>query len=82
MVTNAVTHAGTSLTVLLHLNGTTVHVSVTDQEHNLPEHQMAAPAEEHGRGVHLVELLSDRWGASPTPEGKRVWAEFDVPGPG
>lgn len=81
MVTNAITHAGTSLTLQLDLNGARVHVAVTDQSTNLPERQTAAPAEEHGRGVHLVEMLSDRWGTSPTPEGKRVWAEFDVPEP-
>ncbi|MBK7621145.1 MAG: SpoIIE family protein phosphatase [Kineosporiaceae bacterium] len=83
MVTNAVTHAGTSLTLQFDLEsdleGTRVHVAVTDRNTNLPEHLLAAPVEEHGRGVHLVELLSDRWGTSPTPEGKRVWAEFDLP---
>ncbi|MBL8929763.1 MAG: SpoIIE family protein phosphatase [Kineosporiaceae bacterium] len=78
LVTNAVTHAETSLTLQLEVLERAVRVTVVDQSPALPEHQLAEPAEEHGRGVHLVELVSDRWGATITPDGKCVWAEFDL----
>ncbi|MEU6082609.1 ATP-binding protein [Streptomyces sp. NPDC047108] len=37
--------------------------------------------EEHGRGLLLVEALSDRWGQQARGEGKHVWCEFALPGP-
>ena len=33
---------------------------------------------ESGRGLLLVEELSDHWGAEPCKTGKTVWADFDV----
>jgi hypothetical protein len=34
-----------------------------------------------GRGVEIVEALSDTWGAQALPGGKVVWADLDVPDP-
>jgi serine/threonine-protein kinase RsbW len=37
-----------------------------------------------GRGLALVEALTDRWGTDPLPWGKRVWGELkesSPPGP-
>ena len=36
-----------------------------------PELEMS---QESGRGMLLVESVSDRWGYEPTARGKRVWA--------
>jgi anti-sigma regulatory factor (Ser/Thr protein kinase) len=33
------------------------------------------PSAEGGRGLHLVAALSTRWGWTPDPSGKSVWAE-------
>jgi hypothetical protein len=30
-----------------------------------------------GRGLRIVDAVSSDWGASATPNGKMVWAEFD-----
>ena len=30
-----------------------------------------------GRGLMLVEALTDRWGSAPTDDGKVVWFELD-----
>jgi anti-sigma regulatory factor (Ser/Thr protein kinase) len=85
LVANAVTHARSPLVLDLETERvrpdgrvTTVRVSVTDASQDAPEHQNAGPGEEHGRGVHLVHLLSSRWGTRPLPTGKCVWAELDV----
>lgn len=32
-----------------------------------------------GRGLLLVEAVTDRWGTDPDPTGKTVWFECDVP---
>ncbi|WP_235958826.1 ATP-binding protein [Actinomadura macrotermitis] len=37
---------------------------------------------ETGRGLHLVESFSVRWGWRGLPEGKVVWALFRAPGAG
>ncbi|MBT2471874.1 ATP-binding protein [Streptomyces sp. ISL-66] len=34
---------------------------------------------EGGRGLLLVEAVTDRWGTDPDPTGKTVWFECDVP---
>jgi hypothetical protein len=34
---------------------------------------------ESGRGLHVIDALSDRWGSTvPTDAGKVVWALFSV----
>ena len=30
-----------------------------------------------GKGLHIVDELSDEWGVDRSPRGKTVWAEFD-----
>ena len=37
--------------------------------------------DESGRGVPLMDALSDRWGTAPRGDGKVVWFELDVPTP-
>ena len=33
----------------------------------------------HGRGLALVEAVSDRWGVEQVPDGgKAIWLELDV----
>ncbi len=78
MVTNAVTHAHTALVLDLSTSGDAVNVSVTDSSSALPRHRTPGPAEEHGRGVHLIDVLSSDWGTQLLPHGKRVWARIDV----
>jgi hypothetical protein len=36
------------------------------------------PAEEHGRGVLLIDELANAWGVEPRADGKTVWFEIDV----
>ena len=80
LVTNAVRHAGTgqvSLSVQLVQAG--LRIEVDDSNPVLP--QLCLPDEhaENGRGLFLVAVLADRYGADPTPTGKRCWAEIALP---
>ncbi|MFJ8506956.1 ATP-binding protein [Streptomyces avermitilis] len=80
LVTNAVRHAGTgkvSLSVQLVQAG--LRIEVDDSNPVLP--QLCLPDEyaENGRGLFLVAALADRYGAEPTPTGKRCWAEIALP---
>jgi anti-sigma regulatory factor (Ser/Thr protein kinase) len=50
--------------------------------HREPENDVPALDAEVGRGLFLVETLSERWGWYPTrsPEGKVTWCEIDPSG--
>nr|BFE82181.1 hypothetical protein GCM10020093_047820 [Planobispora longispora] len=39
----------------------------------------ATGADDSGRGLRLVNRIARRWGFRPTPEGKIVWAEQNLP---
>ncbi|MEW1830365.1 ATP-binding protein [Streptomyces sp. NPDC088196] len=61
-----------------------VYVAVIDRSpHQLPEPRTPEPDEQSGRGLLLIETLSDRWGydilgPASRPWGKRCWAELRV----
>ncbi|WP_461110202.1 ATP-binding protein [Streptomyces calidiresistens] len=55
-----------------------VRIEVTDASPVLPPPVpgLPSPTAESGRGLPLVALFADRWGADPhPPTGKTVWAE-------
>ncbi len=62
---------------LLH-PGPCVLCAVADPSNRAPVTRQPGPLEETGRGLHLVESLSDQWGFCPSPDGrgKVVWAVF------
>jgi anti-sigma regulatory factor (Ser/Thr protein kinase) len=80
LVTNAVLHARTELTLALELRDGRVRISVTDRS------QAAATLRHYradaftGRGLGVVAALSDRWGVSTAADGKVVWAELAANG--
>jgi hypothetical protein len=39
----------------------------------------AAPGDEGGRGLFLVDQLAQRWGATRLSTGKVVWFEQQIP---
>ena len=55
-----------------------VLIEVWDSVPRAPAARRAGPDEEGGRGLTLVEALSDRWGWTTVPDwpGKAVWAEL------
>ncbi|SCK46774.1 Anti-sigma regulatory factor (Ser/Thr protein kinase) [Streptomyces sp. WMMB 714] len=78
LVTNAVQHARSSAirVVVTRPGPASVHVAVVDKSRVAPVPCRASEDDEGGRGLALVELLADKWGADPLPWGKRVWAEL------
>jgi anti-sigma regulatory factor (Ser/Thr protein kinase) len=80
LVTNAVEHAGTDLTVVVSRRGTGLHLAVSDRDPRLPRLLRMAPPrpdrplDERGRGLRTVHATATGWGAMPTPDGKVVWA--------
>ena len=77
LVTNAARHVGGTMHVEVDVEQNTVRVAVCDSSPFLPG-TGALPGweSESGRGLFLIEALSDRWGTDALPEGKRVWFEL------
>ena len=77
LVTNAMRHAGTAMTLQTRLRPRYLYLAVFDGSHAEP-----VPRRDHdphaagGRGLPLVEQLAARWGYRQRPDGKVVWASF------
>ena len=58
-----------------------LRVGVTDTGTALPVLRTPGPTAERGRGIQLVSVLADRWGASRVRGGrvKTVWFELRYP---
>jgi len=80
LVTNAVLHAQTEVTVRVAIDGRHVRVDVDDTDPNLPVPRHAAADAVSGRGLDLVARLSSRWGVDGRRDGKTVWFELDAEG--
>ena len=54
-----------------------LRVSVTDGNPQLPKAREPGPQVGSGRGIRLVDVISDRWGVHPGPgDGKEVWFQL------
>ena len=84
MVTNSILHGSAGradeVEVVVDVDPRRVRIEVADNGRGFdpagrtdlpPSHSTA------GRGLHLVDALTDRWGVE-LGDGTRVWAEFDL----
>ena len=84
MVTNALRHGRPPVSLRMRRTQSALVVEVWDGAAVLPRRLRPTPEDEGGRGVQLVALLADRWGARPTSTGKATWCLFrldDAPSP-
>jgi len=74
LVTNAIEHTGTLITVVAVSDHGTLIVNVRDDGSAVaPIVDLAAPDAESGRGLQLVEALAGQWGTAVHGDGKSVW---------
>jgi anti-sigma regulatory factor (Ser/Thr protein kinase) len=74
LVTNAISHeAGDTIMLVIACSPDTLRVDVHDTSRGLPLPVRAAIDAEAGRGLVLVDSLSDEWGWYHTPSGKAVF---------
>ena len=74
LVTNAVLHGAPPITLEIECDGSAgMRIRVSDGSEAEPSLGHAGVDDESGRGVALVDVLSDAWGVDPTPNGKVVW---------
>ncbi len=76
LVTNAVLHARTSITLRVLCQNGTVRVEVRDENTRVPVPSACPPDATSGRGLALVAALAGAWGIDHTSDGKSVWAEL------
>jgi anti-sigma regulatory factor (Ser/Thr protein kinase) len=76
LVANAIRHAGTDMTIRLEAIDGGVRLEVEDGSTRPLRPRPAAPSDEGGRGLLLVDALSSRYGVEGEAHGKRVWAEL------
>lgn len=82
MITNALMHTeGSAIVTLRVLAGSDrrLRVEVEDSSSALPRRRDAGESGVSGRGLLLVDLLTDVWGVEARGGGKCVWCEFVVP---
>ncbi|MEU4092902.1 ATP-binding protein [Streptomyces sp. NPDC026673] len=87
MAGNAVVHGardGRGYVIRIALYAHCVHLEVSDERSGGPVRPVLPAADETGgRGLFIVQALSDDWGVDAClPAGKVVWTCFRRPGPG
>ena len=79
LVTNAVVHARSTVTVHLTVRRDgPVHVEVHDESPVRPRQRRQRVDRPGGRGLYLLESLATRWGVEGDGRGKRVWFEVQA----
>ncbi|MGZ4478167.1 MAG: SpoIIE family protein phosphatase [Nocardioidaceae bacterium] len=76
MVTNALRHGRPPVSLRLRRARSSLVLEVWDGAAFLPRRLRPTPEDEGGRGVQLMALLADRWGARPLSTGKATWCIF------
>jgi anti-sigma regulatory factor (Ser/Thr protein kinase) len=80
LATNSIRHAGTAFEMTVARQRGEIRVEVTDRAGGEPRMRSAGPEDPTGRGLQIVNLLSETWGVEHRPDtGKTVW--FTVGGP-
>jgi anti-sigma regulatory factor (Ser/Thr protein kinase) len=76
LVTNAVLHAATDITVTVRHERCGLRIEVADGDPQLPAPKYYGDDAATGRGLSVVTALADTWGASRRGDGKVVWFEL------
>ncbi|MFF0437036.1 ATP-binding protein [Streptomyces sp. NPDC004327] len=79
LVGNAVRHTGARVFALRMLRRRGwIRIEVRDPSRGLPCLMPVSEMDTSGRGLFLVDKLSDRWGVDLAPRGKTTWFEMRV----
>ncbi|SFF27147.1 GAF domain-containing protein [Actinacidiphila alni] len=77
---NVLVHTDQSAALMASVSGEpgtrTLRVEVTDSGDELPHQRTPGEMASSGRGLVLLDILSDQWSVRPESEGKTVWFEL------
>src|SRR4051794_17942987 len=79
LVTNAIQAQCHEITLKVEVDDDHLRIGVTDDAEGQPEVRRSPPTATGGRGLFLVEAVSDEWGCDRHGAGKEVWASFSLP---
>lgn len=77
LATNSVRHARSDFELAILRSREEIRVEVSDHGQGQPVPRSPTPREQSGRGLQIVQALSEDWGTIPSPGGKLVW--FTLP---
>ncbi len=88
LVTNAIRHTDRDAMFTARLyrasdaegGGARLRIEVEDESDLWPTRRTPGEQASSGRGLMLVEALSDGWGVEPRGSGKRMWFELSAAG--
>ncbi|MHB8532114.1 MAG: ATP-binding protein [Solirubrobacteraceae bacterium] len=72
LASNCVRHAGSDFEVAIRCREP-VRIEVRDRGGGRPRVLSPGPDEPSGRGLAIVQAMSESWGVIPAPSGKTVW---------
>jgi anti-sigma regulatory factor (Ser/Thr protein kinase) len=78
LVTNAIVHARTDFALRVSTHAERLRVEVSDSSSDPPRLIAIRGLEDHGRGLHLVDVLSRSWGVDWRNDHKVVWFELTL----
>lgn len=78
LVTNAVEHAATPMTLRISRRDRYVHIAVRDGSPVEPALRRPLITESGGRGLMLISSVATGWGSLPCRDGKVVWATLAI----
>jgi anti-sigma regulatory factor (Ser/Thr protein kinase) len=74
LATNCIRHSKTAFDVSIDQRADEVRIEVSDQAGGQPIVRSPGPEDPRGRGLKIVEMLSEAWGVDYHPgDGKTVW---------
>ncbi|PZG95925.1 phosphatase [Streptomyces sp. NTH33] len=80
LLTNVLVHTDADALLMAEVGGEKgrrrLRVEVTDAGDDLPHKRRPGELASSGRGLVLIELLSDAWGVVPRGRGKSIWFEL------
>ncbi|MFC7863716.1 SpoIIE family protein phosphatase [Streptomyces murinus] len=79
LVTNAIRYGSEPIRLRL-IRDRALICEVADGSNTSPHLRYAATTDEGGRGLFLVQQMTERWGTRYSPQGKVIWAEMALRG--
>ncbi|WP_042406921.1 ATP-binding SpoIIE family protein phosphatase [Streptacidiphilus carbonis] len=81
LLTNVLVHTDQAAALVATMSGQVgsrrLRLEVSDGSDELAHRRSPGEMASSGRGLILLELLSDRWGMEPRGEGKSIWFDLD-----
>ncbi len=76
LVTNAVIHAATDISLTIELWDSAIRLVVDDTHPDISKIVIQDEQTDSGRGLSIVNSLATAWGIEETMSGKKLWAAF------